>query len=718
MAQPVRLSPVIGQDYLGQATLRATVVPARAAYLVAQGSRSGIRRAVQEASTRWGGMTEPIVPVSPGGQVDAWWGQVVELAGVDGAVNVDLPQDDAAAAAAALALPLVSLAHIDRSGPVRWTCHPAWLGPPEDSGYAIASSEGPLWQAVAAGDLTDEHLAELDPASLSVWRPRSGEEVGSAQVRGGTLLDRTVAHFAEYAGSNGPWVCPAIVWVVDQDDLLDCIHFWNLRALRPLQLEHLPMLLVPAEDVEHWVGFDRRFAALLSRPDEFSPDVVLQSSSAEESALHRIAGVLSLQPTEEKVRVSRKFPPPPPRQAPFTYRMNLELRHWFVFGRQYGTPTDVDVNLFRAGTRVRFPSPVPFTGGGYSLIRLSGSPFDGLPQRPSVAALVEPSADWHGRSIQLRTNAIREYLFEIHVPSLEDAAQTVLRDVTAGSQLSDKGRLGMALQANTDISTLLTPGMYEAVVELTTPRSRHLLRELRSLRAQGVEDDDLVELAARWGGRTERRYRSAHNLDRADKARALNALEGLCALGWAERGLEINCGECGVRNFVPLSEASVKDQPRCRGCGAAQGYTAEASALSIQYRLDTFVDRASDQGVLPHLLVVAALTRRHPRSSILPGVELLFADGQKAEVDVFGVHDARVLAGEVKARASEFTPDQLARDTELSARLGADIHVLAAMDEIPEETVAAARGLSERAGVELLLLDHQDLRPESPEEDE
>jgi hypothetical protein len=122
-------------------------------------------------------------------------------------------------------------------------------------------------------------------------------------------------------------------------------------------------------------------------------------------------------------------------------------------------------------------------------VRLAGAPFEGLPQRPSVAGLVVPNADWRAGSIQIRTNAAREYLLQIRVPSLEDAARTLLAEVTGERSPSDKGRLGMALQAKTDISALLEPGMYEAVAELTTPRSRQLERELRSLQRLALSGD-------------------------------------------------------------------------------------------------------------------------------------------------------------------------------------------------------------------------------------
>jgi hypothetical protein len=89
------------------------VLPARAAYLIVEGSETGFRRAVQEASSRWGGMSEPIVPVKPGGGVDDWWRQVVGLTAADAVVNVDVLDADAAAASGQLGLELVPLAQID-----------------------------------------------------------------------------------------------------------------------------------------------------------------------------------------------------------------------------------------------------------------------------------------------------------------------------------------------------------------------------------------------------------------------------------------------------------------------------------------------------------------------------------------------------------------------------------------------------------------------------
>lgn len=136
-------------DYIGPTAVRAAVLRARVVYLIADGSDSGLRRAVQEACTRWGGMTEPIVPVKPGGEFEPGYGQITSLARVDAAVNVDAPSADASAAAAELGKDLISLADIDNFGLSAFTVHPSVTGPAHQDGYipyAIPLAAGNLYR--------------------------------------------------------------------------------------------------------------------------------------------------------------------------------------------------------------------------------------------------------------------------------------------------------------------------------------------------------------------------------------------------------------------------------------------------------------------------------------------------------------------------------------------------------------------------------------------
>lgn len=123
------------------------------------------------------------------------------------------------------------------------------------------------------------------------------------------------------------------------------------------------------------------------------------------------------------------------------------------------------------------------------------------------------------------------------------------------------------------------------------------------------------------------------------------------------------------------------------------------------------IDLASDQGVLPHLLAIAALRKRSSDSFILPGVNVTFDDGAKNEVDLFGIHSGKVIAGEVKTSATAFDEEQIRHDIELSKRLLVDAHVMACTESLEESAIAIAEEVAQEYGVRLIILDAVDLRP-------
>jgi hypothetical protein len=143
-------------------------------------------------------------------------------------------------------------------------------------------------------------------------------------------------------------------------------------------------------------------------------------------------------------------------------------------------------------------------------------------------------------------------LFEIHVPELAEVTAVLLGAVTTQHVLSvKKGQTGMAWLQQTDISPLAQPGVFAAIRTFTTPRSKELLQALRKLRQDAAVHDELAEIAAHWGGRSERRHRSADQLQRdAAVAEPTAALERLCAAG--EDLLSRSAGRPGVAGSVSV----------------------------------------------------------------------------------------------------------------------------------------------------------------------
>lgn len=584
--------------------------------------------------------------------------------------------------------------------------------------FVAPPSEGQLWAAAAVGALTPQHYDSLIKIGGSnVVQIPQPDQLARAQLRGQTLIGQTASQFAvSQAGSNFIGERPMVIVLTDGKSFTDCIYFWNLRALIPLGLLDWPMAILPAGDLPNWLNIDQLVQAAFARSGAFAPDVLFISSSLAEADVHEAAAVLGLTRSEsDKIKVGLTFPART-RVPPYTYKMGGDIRFLFAEDRQYGVGVDADVHLFRGQlSPVTFRNPVSFESEiAHGLLRLSGGPLSRLPRRASTARLIRDDARWVRDGVEINVQLRKEYRLTLGIPTLEEATYAALGDVVGGQELSDKGRIGEALRRGLDLTKLLQAGVYEAIISLTTPRSKELLRELK--RAGGVEvpEGRLIEIAASWGGRSERRYRTASQVASEIGDSGQRALESLCSIGWAERGFEVNCSLCGVRSFVPL--LATTDMARCPGCGTENTYTVASSGdtLAVQYRLNALVDRAADQGVIPHLLVEAAICGTAERGFLIPGLNVVFRDGGKNEVDVFGVLDSRMLSGEVKTKASEFNDGQISRDIEVSRRLGVDLHLIGCIQPIPDATRSAVETLCLEAGLEMMVCDGPILRPAAP----
>lgn len=689
----------------GQAQFRIAVVPARAAYLIGAGSSTGLRRAVQEASTRWAGVTEPIIPVRKSESVDAWWLQLLEISAVDGLVNVDADPNAAKTLAKEVALPLTGLDRIDSEGITRLTAHPAAIyqgaaSRPVDSAL-ISRPDGDLWEVVAAGDLSAEHQEEMEGTRFVVTRPRTADEIGRAQLFKNTLLDVTASQFQERSATGGPWPYPTVLWVTTPNGFFDCLSFWNVRALRPLQFAELPMAIVPHRVIDHWVGFENNLAGVLARPDDIEPDVILCSRSVDTERLDEIAQLMALVPSTEELKITRKYPSPPPKKAPHTYLVNLDVRNFVAFERKYGATTNAVVQLYRDKTPIQVSSPVEFRGQGRMLLRISSPAFNWLPRRTATAELIHRNATWSHGDLQIATSTSNRISLDLRLPSLSDATWSLLGASTTSANLSDKGQLANRLEDLALSDILLGENVMDVIRELTTPRSKELLRELRRLQAEGRSEAELVDVASTWGGRAQRRYQSTAQLKEKVGRSSSTAAERLTAASWAERGLAVRCDQCNLKSFVPLRDT--RSEPQCPACGASQLYDGP-SAPRMQYRLSPILDRASDQGVVPHLLAIAALRAQFEGTCVLPGVDVAFVGGHNAEIDLFGISDGKVIAGEVKSSMIEFTQSQIERDVQLSSQLNADRHVLACTETVPKPVVDLALKLARDAGMGVMVV--------------
>lgn len=392
---------------------------------------------------------------------------------------------------------------------------------------------------------------------------------------------------------------------------------------------------------------------------------------------------------------------------PFTYRVDIDPTPALLWQRRYGAATSVPIQVFREQTSVTFESPVHFNGGGRFKTNIASEILKSLPRRDSVARLMQPNTRWRDDGLGVFSHVSPRYKIDIRLPMLHEVVTTILRDVTRTWSPSDKGRMGESIASTTDLAQLLKPGMFEAIRSLTTRRSVQLLKEIEQREHTDVEVDR-ARFVWEIGGRLERKSQAANDLG-LEKSKRVDVAELLVAMGWADRGYRISCSRCDVTSFVEMDE--VTRRATCPGCRSNQSYERTPQGITVYYRLNTLIDRASDQGVLPHLLAAAALHRDSPDTYVIPGVHVVFQGGTKSEVDLFGVHAEKVIAGEVKTSASEFTVEQVNRDIDLSMRLGADLHVMACMETLSSETAAMAQVVAAERGIAIVTFDAAKLRP-------
>ena len=399
------------------------------------------------------------------------------------------------------------------------------------------------------------------------------------------------------------------------------------------------------------------------------------------------------------------FPGPPPlQQRPYTYRQDIDPREYVVFERDYGKTASTTVQVYRKDTRIEFDSPVRFSGPGKVLLRVGSDLFAGLPRRPVTAAMVHNNATWSSDKLQISEFAQDRYQLDVRVPLLHDAAWKLLRDGCASAKLSDKGRMARRLLELGGYQVLLERDVRRAIDALKTQRSKDLTALLERLNADDRLGDDIDDWALRLGETQQRRFRSVEQLRSAAGSRGSESAELLCQQRWAERGLSIRCARCSVRSFVKLSETA--PESACPACQAAQPYEVgpTSGTPQLQYRLHGLIDRAADQGVLPHLLAIAALREEHDRTFLIPGADVHLADGTLREVDLFGIFNGTVVAGEAKTSPTGFEDADIEADIELSAALGADAHLMVATEQIAHETVQRAEQIARDPNLELILV--------------
>jgi hypothetical protein len=718
-------------SYLGQELARLDVGPVRACYLVPELNRVRLIEAITAASRRWGGVTEPILPVGPGGITDERWQRIVAALKPD--LFVDLGLDDRARAAAAGQLGTSLTSWPDFTGEsagFSWLwCHPLVIDGPLGDAPVPVPAEASLCALAGVGAI--ENVRGWNVLGPGILRAADELQCVLSQVTRNTVALLSARQvMEEAAGSAFAPPVPALIWVSEPDSFADAIGFWNVRALVATSspVTAVTAILLPPDvslrpDLAELLV--PRFRARYPRP---RPDAFIFSHTVPPGQLRALARQLNL--TEVAPPVAQEHAAPgslgtePDPGAPLTAATGLDPTPWCCYPRRYGRGTSELVQVFSGRTVIRAPSPVPFRvgTGGWVQVSLSGLRAFAAPDRRTVAQLFAPDAWFSGGRLCLKRATANLYEVAVTIPEPPAVLAAALRDAGVRFTPSDKGKYAQALldRAPRLEELVRQPGALEVIGDLTAKRTEHFKTDLKALLRDKPGDtslmDDILALARE---RLPLPHQSVvelpkHGLAGGDIA---SILEQLVVLGLCSRGFSVNCAACQMESYVELSQ--VTRQATCLGCGAAAAYRPAASkpmGPEIRYRLSSLLDRASDQGAPPHILGLASLRQYAAGRQlfILPGVDLHDGSRKLGELDLLGYLDEHLIAGEVKTSPAEFTEEQIRKDLSKAARIGADIYVMVAVHALTAEQEGLAGSLATAQGCQLLTFSGETARSGSP----
>ena len=719
-------------SYLGQELARVDVGPVRACYLVPDQDPGRLAEAITAASRRWGGVTEPVLPTGPDGFTDEGWQRIVAALAPDVYVSVGL--DDQARAAAARQLATSVLSWPDFTGdqpgyPWLW-CHPLVVdGRAGDAPVPVPQDR--TLRALAGVGVVDSALT-WNMHGPGIREPADELQCAIAQVTRNTVAWLTARGVAEdAAGSALAPPVPTVIWVSEPDSFADVVGFWNARALvataMPASVAVPTAVLVPP-DLSGWPelaeALKSRFQSRYPRP---RPDAFVFSHSVPVGRLCEIAAQLHL--AEEDPPVAQEHAAPgslgtePDPGALARAAVGIDPTPWCCYPRRYGTGTSELVQVFAGPTPIRAVSAVPFRlgTGGWVKVSLSGLRALAVPPRAAVARLFVPDGWFSGGRLSLKRATANVYQVAVTIPEPSAVLAAALRDVGVTFTLSDKGKYAQALLARAPglKDLVCQPGALEVITDLTRKRSFRFRKEVAKLLGDTPGDASLADQIAALARETVPLPHQPvaelpkHDLDAGDIA---GIVERLVALGLCSRGFSVDCGECQMESYIEHSV--VTPQATCPGCGAAgvyRGATDKPAGPVVRYRLNSLLDRASDNGAPPHILAMACLAEYAAGRPlyVLPGALLRDADtdAELGEVDLLGYLGEQVIVGEVKTSPADFTKEQVTKDLVRAARVKANIYAMVAVYPLTAEQEGMAAGLAAAQGCQLLPFSGSAARP-------
>jgi hypothetical protein len=161
----------------------------------------------------------------------------------------------------------------------------------------------------------------------------------------------------------------------------------------------------------------------------------------------------------------------------------------------------------------------------------------------------------------------------------------------------------------------------------------------------------------------------------------LGVLQTLTDSGVLQQGVRVRCTNCGSRFWREMG--TLQQKVKCEGCNFMAPVPVESR---WHYRLNSLIRNGiALHGCVPVISALYKLRQRARESFIYThGVALYKNYDDKlpeAEIDLLCISDGKLVCGEVKSSASEFTHEELAKLARIAAGIRADQVAISAFND-------------------------------------
>lgn len=754
---------VITSELESSYKLRTNIRPVRHAYFVSSRSASQLERAMGWCCTQWGGISNLIIPVSSAGRIAPLYEHLLKMVEPDVLVSY-MPQEsesgrrrhDHLVSYLAGLWPNKQTSLLDKHfEQFDYAAHPLNLisaadaqaqeftdcefrGPPEEHLILLA-----LFGRVLE-DQVNDYATELRygrmPAaadSQDFWQRQMREDYFASPI------NLTGYGFRPYRVEQPSLHFAAHFEVVFGDSLPSLCFFWNLRAIHESTrfpgdetrtLLFMPRRALNDPDMLHGFAEALHSAPALQAESNLDLIVYFTERTALQAWEDAIAEGSDFVRLTEDVKVNLPVRRPAEAQRadhsrPLTYgRYQLHLPVGFYEGVPAEIPRAIPLRLGQNEIRIEPSATYSKRPGQHVMLDLESEVWSRYPKYLEVAKIVNGNAKFSRYGVTFLSDVpMRPSEFHFNLPTEWETLVAFFQHGGLMINESDKTHyLEAVVQLIGGLDSVPMLASAQAMLLLQSlavrPADRVAKRLKRELGQAALDEEQIAEalrdspIVAELST-SSRSYKQLADGPLSQYRQALlPLLAELSKAGVVRRGHQLPCAVCGLTGWHPLN--TLDELVRCPGCGSSFALPVElppGSELQTHYVLNSLVNRAFDQGVIPALIAMSHVARANAPAYCKTAALEMRRAGSPAlagDLDFVMFAKGRLLAGEAKSGSRLATKDYAT--AEIAAQAGFDEYFFCTVSKFDDEALKGIEDLRERLasggdGMQVTVLSGDDL---------